>query len=129
MEAADEFLGGLVSSNSYCRFFYHMASLNMVYQGLDGIGISVMRYLYIKKGTWIKYTFGEMKLLVIIVLVNILVAFLELYVYNIEITATRSMYNICMGRTYNFQVRTLNQVPVAAFDFLTLSRTLCMNQY
>ena len=108
-ETADEFLGGFVSSNTYCWFFYQTLSFNNIYQGIDGIGISVLRYLYIKKGTWVKYKFGEFKMLFIIVWLNSSVALLGLYMYNIEISASRSMYNICMGRTYNFQVE--NNLP------------------
>lgn len=79
----------------------------MVYQGVDGIGMSVLRYLYIKKGTWIKYKFGEIKLLLIIMLLNTFIAALEMYLYNVEISPSRSMYNICMGHSSNFQVRSI----------------------
>ncbi len=100
----DEHFGDLVSGNTYCWTFYHSLSLNFIYQGIDGIGISIIRLLYIKKGTWVKYKFGEFKLLCVIGLLNGFVTMLLLYWYSIENLSNRSIYNVCMGHSQKFQV-------------------------
>ena len=101
----DEHFGDLVSGNTYCWTFYHSLSINFIYQGIDGIGISVIRLLYIKKGTWVKYKFGEFKLLCVIGLLNGFVTILLLYWYSIENISNRSMCNVCMGHSQKFQVK------------------------
>ena len=101
---ADETLTGVVSGNTYCWIFYHSLSLNLLYQITDGIGTSIFRLLYIKRGTWVKYKFGECSLLILIIFFNGLVTCLLMYGYSIENIASRSMYNTCMGYTQNYQV-------------------------
>ena len=104
-ETADEFLGGFVSSNTYCWFFYQTLSFNNIYQGIDGIGISVLRYLYIKKGTWVKYKFGEKRLICLASLINMLVGFALTYMYELENISNRSSFNICKGHSHYFEVK------------------------
>ena len=112
-EVADQLLGEFVSSNTYCWTFYHSLTLTMTYQGVEGIGMSIFRMLYIKKGTWVKYTFGELKLLLLIGLFNGLITSLLFYCYSIENIASRSMYNICMGHSQEFQVSLLIITPTS----------------
>lgn len=63
------------------------------------------RLLYIKHGTWIRYTFGEFRLLNRLELATFLLSGLVLYLYNLENVSNRSIYNICMGHSETFQVQ------------------------
>jgi hypothetical protein len=101
---ADKLLSDIVSSNTYCWLFYNSLGINFIYQGIDGIGISVIRLLYIRKGTWVKYNFGEFKLLYIVALFNVMFTGVMIYGHSIENISTRSVYNTCMGHNEKFQV-------------------------
>ena len=75
-----------------------------MYQAMDGVGIAVYRYLYIRKGAWVKYTFGETKLLIVVGLYNVFITGLIVFLYSIENISSRSIYNMCMGHSQKFQV-------------------------
>ena len=92
-------------SNTYCWTFYHFLGFSFIYQAIDGIGIAIVRLLYIKNGTWVRYRFGEFKLLFVVGLFIALLTSSMLYVYNIENIRNRSIYNICMGQSEKFQVK------------------------
>ena len=100
----DQVLGGVVSGNTYCWIFYNSMTLNYFYTGFDGIGTSFFRLLYIKKGTWIKYKFGEFRLLLMVGLLVCLVTGIEIYWFTAENISSRSMYNTCFGHSNHFQV-------------------------
>ncbi len=104
-EMADEMLGDFMSSNTFCWGFYHIMSLSLMYQGMDAIGISAFRLLYIKKGAWIKFTFGEFKLLFLVGLFNVSITCFIVYLYSIENISSRSIFNMCMGHSQTFEVR------------------------
>ncbi len=57
--------GKLFGKELFCLIFFNAHLLNVSYLAADGLGIAILRLLYIKKGTWIKYTFGEVKLLIL----------------------------------------------------------------
>jgi hypothetical protein len=103
-EIVDKLLGHFMSGNTYCWTFYHFLSVNLMYQAMDGVGIAVYRYLYIRKGAWVKYTFGEMKLLIVVGLYNVFITGLIVFLYSIENISSRSIYNMCMGHSQKFQV-------------------------
>jgi hypothetical protein len=103
-EMVDKLLGDFMSNNTFCWTFYHLMSLSLMYQGMDAIGISVFRFLYIRKGAWVKYTFGEFNLLFLVGIFNVSVTCLIVYLYSIENISSRSIFNMCMGHSQNFEV-------------------------
>ena len=92
------------NSSSYCWFFNYVGCFMVLYLNLNGLGIAIVRVVYIKQGSWLKHKFGEKKL---IATVNILVtgtAVAMTYLFVVENSAKRSTFNMCMGHTEQFQV-------------------------
>ena len=88
----------------YCWSFFYVHMLSVVYLGLDGLGIAIVRLIYIKKGTWLKYVFGEVKLLLLAGAGIASTTIILMYVYGSANKSKRSMYNYCMGHNQEFQV-------------------------
>ena len=88
----------------YCWSFFYVHMLSVVYLGLDGLGIAIVRLIYIKKGTWLKYVFGEVKLLLLTGAGIAFATIILMYVYGSANKSKRSMYNYCMGHNQEFQV-------------------------
>ena len=62
-EMIEKYFGNIISGNTYCWFYFYVQCVTVAYRGIDGLGIAIVRLLYIKKGTWVKYKFGEQKLI------------------------------------------------------------------
>jgi len=93
-----------LSSNTYCWTYYHLWCLTFTYQAIDGIGISVIRLLYIKYGTWVRFKFGEFRLFFVVEFIIALLTSVTLFAYSIENISNRSVYNVCMGHSEKYQV-------------------------
>ena len=94
----------LMKSTSYCWFYHYAGTFMVVYLNQNGLGIAIVRLLYIKKGTWLKNTFGEMKLMKIMKICVISSALVLTHLFAIENNPQRTAFNMCMGHTEKFQV-------------------------
>ena len=88
----------------YCWSFFFVHMLSVVYLGLGGLGIAILRLIYIKQGTWLKYVFGEVKLLLFTGAGIAVTTVILMYIYGSANKSKRSMYNYCMGHNQEFQV-------------------------
>ena len=86
-------------ANSYITYF--MVS----YSATNGLCIAIVRLLYIKKGSWLRYDFGEMRMIRITVVSSMAASALLTIMYGHEISSNRSAYNLCMGHSHEFQVK------------------------
>ena len=85
---------GLLSGNSYCWIFFYNSTFMVSYSATNGLCIAIVRLLYIKKGSWLRYDFGEMAASALLTVM-----------YGHEISSNRSAYNLCMGHSHEFQVK------------------------
>jgi hypothetical protein len=90
--------------DGFCWSFFYVHMLSVIYLGLDGFGIAIVRLIYIKKGAWLKYEFGEIKLLLFTGAGIAVTTVMLMYVYGSANKSKRSMYNYCMGYNQEFQV-------------------------
>jgi hypothetical protein len=100
----DRYIGNVISGNTYCWIFFYIQNLNLIYHGADGLAIAVIRFFYIKKGSWLKYKFGERKLLLLFGITIWAFSFVMMYLYGSENISNRSLCNMCKGHTQAFEV-------------------------
>jgi hypothetical protein len=103
-EMVDKYIGNVISGNTYCWIYFYIQILNLAYRGADGLSIAVIRFFYIKKGSWVKYKFGERKLLFLFGIAIWTFSCVMMYLYGSENISNRSLYNMCKGHTQAFEV-------------------------
>ena len=103
-EMIEKYFGDVISGNTYCWFYFYTQSLSITYRGVNGLGIAVIRFLYIKRGTWVKYNIGEWTLIFWVGIKISSVSCLIIYLYGMENVSNRSLYNTCMGHSQTFEV-------------------------
>jgi hypothetical protein len=113
------FFGNLFEKELCCLVFFNIYLINVSYLTADGLGIALVRLLYIKKGRWLKYTFGEIKLLMLTGLGIALTAITLMSMFSFANKSKRSPYLLCMGHNQNFQV----------INAQTLHTKLCKNKF
>ena len=96
---------GLLSGNSYCWIFFYNSTFMVSYSATNGLCIAIVRLLYIKKGSWLRYDFGEMRMIRITVVSSMAASALLTIMYGHEISSNRSAYNLCMGHSHEYQVK------------------------
>ena len=94
----------LENSTSFCWFFHYVASFMIMYLNQNGLGIAIVRLVYIKKGSWLKHSFGEMKLIKMMTICMTGITIVLVYLFALENSSQRSGFNMCMGYTEQFQV-------------------------
>ena len=98
--------GNFISGIGYCWIFYYVQILNVTYRIVSGLGMSIVRFLYITKGTWVRFRIGETALLVWAGSMHVGFSALFIFLYGVDNITNRSIFNICMGHTQTFQVST-----------------------
>jgi hypothetical protein len=88
----------------YCWVYFYIQILNITYRGVDGLGIALIRFLYIKKGNWLKYKFGEQSFLIWVEITIWVVCLIMVYFFGSENISNRTIYNTCMGHNEAFEV-------------------------
>jgi hypothetical protein len=97
-------LGNIINSKTYCSILGYVQVFGAIFASGDGLGIAIIRALYVKRGTWIKYKYGELRLIRNVAVANVLLAFLMTILYESENISNRSVYNICKGYSQEFEV-------------------------
>ena len=100
----EKYFGSIISGNMYCWVYFYIQTLNITYRGVDGLGIALIRFLYIKKGNWLKYKFGERRFLLWVEITIWVVCFIMVYYFGSENISNRTIYNTCMGHNEAFEV-------------------------
>ncbi len=100
-EMIQKYFGG---KDWYCWSFFYVHMLSVIYLALNGLGIAIIRLIYIKRGTWLKYIFGEVKLLIYTGAGIAVSTVTFMYIYGSANKSKRSMYNYCLGHNQEFQV-------------------------
>ena len=103
-EMIEKYFGNVVSGNMYCWIYFYVQNINVVYRGLDGLGIAVFRFLYIKNGAWLKYQCGERSFLACVTITIWVISCIMIYLFGSENVSNRSNYNMCMGHNQAFEV-------------------------
>ena len=96
---------GFFNGDSYCLVFTYSFIFMVSHSTVDGLSIAIVRLLYIKKGSWLRYNFGEMKLIKMSCIFSIVISALFTIMFGHELNSNRSVYNLCIGRSQKFQVR------------------------
>jgi hypothetical protein len=107
-ELVESIFGGVITKEVYCWTFFYLSAWYVIYFALNGLSIAVVRLIYLKAGTWLKYNFGEMKLLGLTGIAVILSSIIFTLMFGSETSSNRSVYNMCTGHSHNFQVNILN---------------------
>jgi len=95
----------LANGTAICWTFYYFAIILVVNLNQNGLGIAIVRLIYIKKGSWMKYKFGEMRLIHFTNICMTLSTTALAYIATTENTSQRSPFNMCTGHSEKFQVR------------------------
>jgi hypothetical protein len=96
--------GNIISGSNYCWIFYYVQIVNVIYRTVSGLGMALIRVLYIKKGTWVRFKIGEAALLALAGAINVGFSTLLIFLYGVDNISNRSIFNFCMGHTQTFQV-------------------------
>ena len=100
-----EFLGGNhINGETFCWVFYYSQVFNGMTANIDGLVIATMRLLYLLKGTWIRFKFGEIKFTLWMGFTTVPFISFVTYLFCSENVALRSAFNVCMGHTQTFEV-------------------------
>ncbi len=96
--------GNIFSSSNYCWIFYYVQVVNVIYRSVSGLGMALIRVLYIKKGTWVRFKIGEAALLALAGAIHVGFSTILIFLYGVDNISNRSIFNFCMGHTQTFQV-------------------------
>ena len=94
-----------ISSHNYCSLYFYLAVLNGVYRVVNGLAISIVRFLYVKKGGWVN---GHPKMLISAGCLTVIISITMVYISKMENVSNRSLFNNCIGHNQVFQVYTTN---------------------
>jgi len=125
----EEVLGDFVESNTYCWTFFYVYIFMIGYSAFEGFGIAVVRLLYIKKGSWLKYKYGEKRFIIKMGLLTAAFAAFMTALFGLEDNSNRSAYNICTGYSQKFQVTLLNNFRFLPIFFKNILQFLQKSIY
>ena len=100
-QLVNKFIGDFISTNTYCWIYFYITTLNVIFRGVNGLGMAMVRFLDIGRGNWVKRHEAN---LVFVALSVLLLSFGLIYLYGMENVSHRSAYNNCLGHTQAFQV-------------------------
>ena len=86
---------GIVGAKWYCAISSLFFQFDLYYSYIGSLGISVFRILYIKYNGWLKYNFGENKLLYIILFGGLSLAAIFLAMLNVH-DFTQIQFEYCL---------------------------------
>jgi hypothetical protein len=121
----EKYIGAHISSTTYCSIYFYLSVLNGVYRVVNGLAISIVRFLYIKKGGWVT---GHQNLLVSAGCLIVTTSVLLIYMAKMENVSNISLFNNCIGHNQVFQVNKVifdncNIIGIGQLkEFLGLSR-------
>ena len=95
--SSSELIEPFFDSHIYCHVLGCIQVFGGIYFAGDGICIAIVRLLYVKRGSWVRYTCGEFCLVNMVAGISILNAALMTYLHSHENISNRSVYNVCMG--------------------------------
>jgi len=104
-ELVESLFGNIINGTTYCFIFGHVQVFGTIFVVNSGLGIALIRLLYLKGGTWLKYKFGELRFIQRVVVANFLLTGCMTILYKWENISNRSVYNICKGYNQDFQVK------------------------
>ena len=101
----DKYTGVYVSSNTYCSTYFYLSVLNGAYRVVNGLAMAIVRFLYIKKGNWVRVC---PNLLISAGCLTVITTLLLINLFRLENVSNRSLFNNCMGHNQVFQVYTIS---------------------
>jgi len=97
--------GNIIDGNVYCSVMAYIHVFGAIYAEGNGLSTAIVRFLYMKKGTWLKCKYGEFRLIKRVAVANILIGIFFTVLYELENISNRSVNNICKGHSQGFEVR------------------------
>jgi len=101
---AEASTGNQVNGEMFCWLFYYTQAINSGISLMDGLAIAIVRIVYLLKGTWMKYNFGEIRFILGVGIITTLALAILTYLFSSENIASRSAFNVCMGHTQAYEV-------------------------
>ena len=102
-----EWLGHLISPNTYCWTSGYIAWFLVSYSSAGSFGMSLYRYLYVKEPNWVKFKIGEKTLLAAVALGGIAISLLISWLFGHGKSTGRFLNNFCFGHSEKFEVKNL----------------------
>ena len=114
-EMIDKYLPEFFGGRSYCWVFASLQLLILVYRSVNGFMIALVRTIYIRKGSWVKYRIGEKSFLVLPGLITVFISSILVYLYLLENVSSRSLFNVCNGHTQLLEVFFQTSLNISRF--------------
>ena len=93
----------------YCNTFYYLTTFMVTYMTVGGLVTAIYRVSYIKAPNCVKYKIGEVRLLVVLVLVGLLLTMSVPILFEAG-RGTRANFNLCLGYHYATEVNGIDDL-------------------
>ena len=114
-----EWLGHLISPNTYCWTSGFIAWFLVSYSSAGSFGMSLYRLLYVKEPNWVKFKVGEKTLLFAVALGGVAISMMVSWLYGLGRSTGRFLNNFCFGHSEKFEVKNINSKTIkTSFNFL-----------
>jgi hypothetical protein len=87
----------MLGSDDFCWPFVYIGIFGIIHLISGNFFLAFIRILYMKHETWVKYVFGEMRLMSTFMIVNLAKSAFLTYFYVDGPTSQMTIYNFCIG--------------------------------
>jgi len=103
-EWIDDFFIEFITDRQYCWIFCNVQLLIIVYRGVNGVGMAVVRVLLLVKGDLVRFGIGQRKFFILSWISVVAMSTAIMSFYSMESVTSRPLYFICLGRDENIEV-------------------------
>ena len=89
----------IIFGEIYCQVVLSAAVFGVVYLSIASFSIALFRLFYIRYNHWTKYIAGERRILVVLMIGGLAITLLVSFLYLVEPSTDRVLYNECIGRS------------------------------
>jgi len=104
-EWVNHFFNEFMTDRQYCWILINVKLLVIIYRGVNGVGMAVVRVLLLVMGDWVKFRIGQRKFFILSWVSVVAMSAAIMCLYCVESLTSRPLYFTCMGIDEHIEVR------------------------
>ena len=104
-EWVNHFFNEFMTDRQYCWILINVKLLVIIYRGVNGVGMAVVRVLLLVMGDWVKFRIGQRKFFILSWVSVVAMSAAIVCLYCVESLTSRPLYFTCMGIDEHIEVR------------------------
>ena len=104
-EWVNYFFNQFITDHQYCWIFINAHILVIIYRGVNGVGMAIVRVLFLIKGDWVRFKIGQKKFFSLSWVLVVAMSAAIMCLYCMESLTSRPLYFTCLGIDEHIEVR------------------------